>query len=31
MLGEEPDIQVQRDLYRFKQVMETDQAVAAQG
>lgn len=30
MLGEEPELQVQRDLYRFKQVMETGQAAAAE-
>lgn len=31
LLGEEPDIQVQRDLYRFKQVMETGQVVSTDG
>ena len=31
LLGEEPEIQVQRDLYRFKQVMETGQVVTTEG
>ncbi|MFL6540823.1 MAG: SRPBCC family protein [Chthoniobacterales bacterium] len=31
LLGEEPEIQVQRDLYRFKQVMETGQVVSTDG
>lgn len=31
LLGEEPEIQVQRDLYRFKQVMETGQVATTQG
>ncbi|MDQ6860083.1 MAG: SRPBCC family protein [Verrucomicrobiota bacterium] len=31
LLGEEPSVQVQRDLYRFKQVMETGQVVTTEG
>ena len=31
LLGEEPEIQVQRDLYRFKQVMETGQVTTTEG
>ncbi|MBA3762519.1 MAG: SRPBCC family protein [Chthoniobacterales bacterium] len=31
MLGEEPEVQVQRDLYRFKQVMETGQVTTTEG
>ena len=31
LLGEEPEIQVQRDLYRFKQLMETGQVVTTEG
>lgn len=31
LLGEEPDIQVQRDLYRFKQIIETGQVVTTEG
>lgn len=31
MFGEEPEIQVQRDLYRFKQVMETGQVTTTEG
>lgn len=31
LLGEDPDTQVQRDLYRFKQVMETGQVTTTEG
>jgi uncharacterized membrane protein len=31
LLGEEPHVQVQRDLYRFKQVMETGHVVTTEG
>ncbi|MFL6570093.1 MAG: SRPBCC family protein [Chthoniobacterales bacterium] len=31
LLGEQPNVQVQRDLYRFKQVMETGQVVSTEG
>ncbi|HEY0368825.1 MAG TPA: SRPBCC family protein [Chthoniobacterales bacterium] len=31
LLGEEPSVQVQRDLYRFKQVIETGQLVTTEG
>lgn len=31
LMGEEPSVQVQRDLYRFKQVMETGQVVTTEG
>ena len=31
LLGEDPDIQVQRDMYRFKQVMETGQVTTTEG
>ena len=31
ILGEDPDTQVQRDLYRFKQVMETGQVTTTEG
>jgi uncharacterized membrane protein len=31
LLGEEPAVQVQRDLFRFKQVMETGQVVTTEG
>jgi uncharacterized membrane protein len=31
LLGEEPEIQVQRDLYRFKQVIETGQVTTTEG
>ena len=31
MFGEDPDTQVQRDLYRFKQVMETGQVTTTEG
>lgn len=31
LLGEEPAVQVQRDLYRFKQIMETGQVTTTEG
>ena len=31
LLGEDPDTQVQRDMYRFKQVMETGQVTTTEG
>ena len=31
LLGEEPAIQVQRDLYRFKQIMETGEVTTTEG
>ena len=31
LLGEEPSVQVQRDLYRFKQIMETGQVTTTEG